>query len=124
MDCDERELLLAGWGIWARDDPPPGWSPRVGSAEGAYLSPGEGEPRPIEIPEPVTEMVDAAVARVRLDAQDVLLAHYVKGFSAPALGGQLVVDAAVRAVADRLGRWPDLRWRGERLAGVAMAASG
>ncbi len=90
MDRDERELLLAGWGIWARDDRSPGWSPRVGSAVGAYLSPGEGEPRPIEIPEPVTEMV----------------------------------DAAVRAVADRLGRWPDLRWRDERLAGVAMAASG
>ncbi len=70
MNRDEVDLLLQGWGTWAREHRPPGWSPRVGSAEGAYLSPGEGDPRPIEIPEPVAEMVDAAVARVRLAAQD------------------------------------------------------
>ncbi len=124
MDRDEVELLLQGWGTWARDDRPPGWSPRCGSMEGHFSSPGEGDPRPIEIPEPVAEMVDAAVARVPLHAQDVLLAHYVRGLSATALGGQLVVDAAVRAVGDRLRSWPDRIWQGDRLAGVAMAAAG
>jgi hypothetical protein len=92
--------------------------------EGHFSSPGEGDPRPIEIPEPVAEMVDAAVARVPLDAQDLLIAHFVRGRSATALGGQLVIDAAARAVGDRLQGWSDRHRRADRLALVVMDAVG
>jgi hypothetical protein len=128
MEQSDVEQLLAAWGAWARDD---AGGPRVlnraGSAEGGYI-PKAGElfaadvrPRPMIISDELAMMVDRTVGGVGDRHTEILLRVFVDGLSSAAVGGQLVVDAAVRQVTDRLNGSPERRRRGDHGRGEVWA---
>jgi hypothetical protein len=73
-------------------------------------------PRPVIISDELAMQVDRIVGGVGDRHTTILLRVYVDGLSSAAVGGQLRVDAAVRAVGDRLQDRLDRTRRGDHRA--------
>lgn len=124
MGHDDVVQLLVGWGAWAKTDTGgPRIRTRAGSVEGRFFAEAgdiyvvDRRPHRAIITDELALQVDLAVGSVDYQYTMILLYVFVRGMTPAAAGGRLKVDAAVRAVSDRLTGWPDQARRGDHPQG-------